>query len=208
MVSDKIKVSNNGEGIREALEETERIGRYMGLSGRELIWLRLLSEETLGMIEAMVGEFNATFWIEALNATSCRINLEAKAVIEAGIKKDLLSASSTGENFYARGLMGRIADAIEEGMYRYDEAAKIQDEFFGMQISDEQADRQDGFVDIPYYWSLDEYRKEMAKQKERDSALNEMIDDHLEKSIVAHIADDITVGVRDRKVKLIISKEF
>ena len=35
-----------------------------------------------------------------------------------------------------------------------------------------------------------------------------MIDDHLEKSIVAHIADDITVGVRDRKVKLIISKEF
>ena len=78
MVSDKIRVSNNGEGIREALEETERIGRYMGLSGRELIWLRLLSEETLGMIEAMVGEFNATFWIEALNATSCRINLEAE----------------------------------------------------------------------------------------------------------------------------------
>ena len=155
MVSDKIRVSNNGEGIREALEETERIGRYMGLSGRELIWLRLLSEETLGMIEAMVGEFNATFWIEALNATNCRINLEAKAVIDAGIKKDLLSASSTGENFYARGLMGRIADAIEEVMYRYDEAAKIQDEFFGMQISDEQADRQDGFVDIPYYWSLD-----------------------------------------------------
>ena len=208
MVSDKIKVSNSGEGIPEALEETERIGSYMGLSGRERIWLRLLSEETLGMIEAMVGEFNAVFWIETDKARSCRLNLEAKAVIDAGIKKDLLSASSTGENFYARGLMGRIADAIEEGMYRYDEAAKVQDEFFGMKMSDRRADRPDGFVDIPYYWSLDEYRQEMEKQKERDAALNEMIDDHLEKSIVAHIADDVTVGVRDRKVKLIISKEF
>jgi hypothetical protein len=59
-------------------------------------------------------------------------------------------------------------------------------------------------VHYTYAWTLDHYTE---CQRER-SVDNSEEWDQLEKSIVAKLADDVIVGVRGKKVEIIIKKEF
>ena len=54
-------------------------------------------------------------------------------------------------------------------------------------------------------WKLSDYRDELERQKD-----NERIEawDELEKSIVANIADDISVGIKGENVRFVITKSF
>jgi uncharacterized OB-fold protein len=54
-----------------------------------------------------------------------------------------------------------------------------------------------------YSWSLYNYKTAVAeKEKEKDAYAE------LERSIVAKLADDITVGVRGKKVEIVVKKSF
>lgn len=55
------------------------------------------------------------------------------------------------------------------------------------------------------HWSLSDYKGDIEKQK--DSGKAEKLDE-LEKSIVANIANDISVGVKGETVNLVITKEL
>jgi hypothetical protein len=56
-----------------------------------------------------------------------------------------------------------------------------------------------------YAWSLDHY---IARQQSPLDTAGDEEWDQLEKSIVAKLADDVIVGVRGRRVEIIIQKAF
>jgi hypothetical protein len=59
-------------------------------------------------------------------------------------------------------------------------------------------------VHYTYAWTLDYY----VKQQKEGTAESGEAWDQIEKSIVAKLADDVIVGVRGKKVEIVIKKEF
>ena len=56
-------------------------------------------------------------------------------------------------------------------------------------------------------WSLEAYRERLLKRKEDTAGAQEEWDE-LEKSVVSHIADNITVSIRGYDVEMIIYKKL
>ncbi len=53
-----------------------------------------------------------------------------------------------------------------------------------------------------YQWSMEKYKSELKKKNDEDSW------DELEKSIVANIADDVSVNIVGSDVEIIVTKAF
>ena len=196
--SEKIKISNNGSGMEEALNITEELARYMGLNQRQKFHARLLAEEMLSMIRAITGTFEAEYWLEA-EEKSCKYHLEAKSDLDYGKRQELLSVSTKGENIAQRGMMEKIREIVEAGMYQMQESLAVQSEY-GLPVMNYGSLYMDGL----YVWSLQKYKNDV------ESSLSENSEewDELEKSIIANIADEVQVGVRKDGVELIIQKKF
>ena len=64
MKTDVIVVSSNGERMEEALAQVEKVAAFKGLSGKNALHLRLLTEEMMGMMRSITGETEGQFWIE------------------------------------------------------------------------------------------------------------------------------------------------
>ena len=52
MKTDVIEITNKGEGVENALTETERAAVYRGLTPKQTLRLRLLAEEMTGMLRS------------------------------------------------------------------------------------------------------------------------------------------------------------
>ncbi len=210
MKTRQIFVNNNGEGIVAALDETENFSGYNHLAKQDALNVRLLSEETLGMVRAITGEFSALFWIEG-DENSCEIHLHAKTEMNRGKRSDLLSVSTTGKNMAAKTLMGKIRDLIEVSLENYESVDQLQMKYgkmgslaygnWGMESMEGSS------TAVAQSWSLAEYKKDvhdaMGENQFADQAWDE-----LEKSIVAKLADNVRVGIKSDEVQLIIYKKF
>ena len=64
MKTEKIVVSSNGRGMTMALDEVEAFSHSMGFDERSSMRARLLAEETMSMVRAIVEDFEADFWME------------------------------------------------------------------------------------------------------------------------------------------------
>jgi len=201
MQTDKIKVYSSGKGKVEALDEAEKFAAYMGLSRRNAGRVRLLTEETLGMVEAIVENFMADFWIESTDRRGCRIHLTAEADVNYAMKQELISVSSRRENAAADGFMGRLLHLFENAYLGLLDKVEPSGSPIGMGGICELASMQGG----AYLWSLEQYREELDKAKDTESEAEKEWND-LEKSIVAKLADDIRVSVLGDKVELVIEK--
>ena len=93
----EITVTSQGEGMREALEETEKLGTACGLAPKEVLRLRLLAEELFGMVRSIVGEEEAVYRIEA-DGKRFELRLSADVWMTQELKKQLVSVSSQGKN--------------------------------------------------------------------------------------------------------------
>ncbi len=190
MKSDTIHVKNDGTGIEEALEQVERVAAFKSLSEKDARHLRLLAEEMLGMMQALTGQREADFWLDDEEKVF-RLHLSMLVIMNATMRQRLLSVSSTGENEAAKGVMGKIRSLFERMSEPADE-----DMYFsyaaGMCLVDDGS--QNG------YWSLNRYKKSIEGQKEPW--------DELEKSIVANLADEIRIAIRDNTAEMIIYKEI
>ena len=58
-----------------------------------------------------------------------------------------------------------------------------------------------------YTWSMQKYQRGLESMKQ-DNVEPEEAWDELEKSIVANIADDVLVGIKNNTVELIIKKKL
>ena len=74
MKTDKITVTNAGQGMAEAVDQAAAAAAYRGLTGKEKVHLRLLAEEMLGMLRQIAdrGRFLGRVGGKTFSASSGR----------------------------------------------------------------------------------------------------------------------------------------
>ncbi len=190
-ISDAVRRNSDvNEIMREFAEKN-------GITGKDWYHLGLLTEETLGMANQILHVYNGELWVES-TASGYAIILEA-AVQEDDSKKAVPAASPEG-------FMAKIAEMMNCS-YVFENTMEMPEDLAGM---------------LPDYmsygirekkeaqawagrWSLTAYKDNLRKRRKEnpkaEPALNE-----LEKSIVAHLADEVTIGIHGRRIRLVISK--
>ncbi len=201
----ELYVNNTEENASEALKKIDEFISGQKIDRRKAIHLRLLAEETIGMVKAMTEDFMALFWMEEEDG-QYRLRLTVKTDMDKDKKKDLLSVATSGKNAAAKGFMGKIGDIIENGLLNYDNVMKLQQEYgsgysdyigMGMCMPGEIQMAGD-----PLVWSLSKYRSALDDGTDSEPVGDAW--DELEKSIVASLASDVQVGVRKDRVDMVI----
>ncbi|MCR5625383.1 MAG: hypothetical protein K6G11_09145 [Lachnospiraceae bacterium] len=206
MQTDKIIINSNGSGIKRAMKESEKFGNYINLSQQQALQLRLLSEEALNMICEIVGDYEAIFYLQSERNRSkmnCELHIEAKAEIDIFQRDELVKVSTSGENKKDIGIMGKIRSLFGLKL-SHDKGSDTFIDYSGLDYCSVGMINPVSTYNMQSYWSLETYRQNLSEMKEKNSDAW----DELEKSIIANIADDVTVGVDNENVELVIKKTF
>ena len=194
MKSNICVLKKGGLGLENILLEVEKVTEYNGMQKEAALRLRLLAEELVGMLPELVKNFEGRFWLQN---DENRYELHTELSVEnlsREVKEALLTVSANKKNAVASSFMGKLRDVVEN-MLLLSDAPSDPDYLYGYDTLD---------VHYMYAWTLEYY---INQQKERFPDNREKWDE-LEKSIVAKLADDVIVGVRGKKVEIIIKKEF
>ena len=205
MKTDLIEISPNGEGMAEALRQTEKAAAYRDLSNKESLRLRLLSEETMGMLRTIVGGGRSRFWIES-EGRRFMLHLTADVQMNADMREELLKTSTSGKNAAVQGFMSRIRDVFTRvaepngnGIsptdygFSYVDVTSFDDASLGVTTHG-----------MTYGWSMKAYKSAVAEHREEEQDKW----DELEKSITARLADEIRIFIRGNAVELVIEIAF
>ncbi|MBR3504782.1 MAG: hypothetical protein IKO07_11175 [Clostridia bacterium] len=194
MKTDVIVVSSEGSRMDAALAQTEKVAEYKGLSHKNMLHLRLLAEEMMSMMGSIAGNVEGEFWIED-DDNVYQLHLKVKTDMDAEQRKQLISASSSGKNEAHRGFMGKLRSFFEA-----DDVFPMYYEAGMMSTSS------DVFVDMS--WSMRAYREQVERYMQEQRKGADEAWDELEKSVVAHVADDVKVSIKGRTVDLTIIKKL
>ena len=200
MKSDLITVSNKENSLNEALAQAEKVSAYKGLTGKNALHLRLLTEEMMGLMRSITGETEGTFWIEDSNNEYC-LHLQVMTPMDSKKREQLLSVSASGKNESAKGLMGKLRDFFDRGadadIAPFSSSLMLPDmyERASMRAAD-------------WEWSMIRYEEALANRVKNDDASAKEAWDELEKSVVAKVADDVKISIRGRMVEMIIIKRL
>jgi hypothetical protein len=202
MKTDIIEITPSGEGIAEALRETEKTAVYRGLDPKQSLRLRLLAEEMTGMLKTLVGDERLHFWIES-QANLFSLHLSAQTYVDAVTREALLKTSTSGKNAAATGFMGRLRDYFTR-VYDTNDINALANEmgYVGLVGYDASMDMSPNAM--LYGWSLNAYRQTVSEQKETETEKW----DELEKSITAKLADEVKIFIRKNTVEMVIEKGF
>ncbi len=200
-------IDNTESRAAAVVEAVDKFIEDQGLTGKKAIHLRLLAEETIGMVKAMTGDFDALFHIEEEEG-EYKLKLTLRTNMDIEKKEELLSVSRSGKNAAAKGFMGKMGEIIENGLLNYDFALRLQQEYgsgyvdylsMGMGIPSET------YVSgNPITWSLNSYRDALSEAEGDSKEPVQDAWDELEKSIVASIAKDVIVGIKKDRVDMTI----
>ncbi len=200
MKTDVITVSSKGNRIGTALAQADKVAAYKGLTGKNALHLRLLTEEMMGMMRSITGETEGRFWIEDQDG-EYRLHLQVAARLSSEKREKLLSASSSGKNESAKGLMGRLRDFFDWGS---DEEITA---FSGPLFSAEMFEHGSAAA-LEWEWSMRRYESELSARVQQNDAAALEAWDELEKSVVTRVADDVKVYIRSGTVELVILKKL
>lgn len=200
-------VTSRGEGIREALAATEKLGVDSGLSIKENLRLRLLAEELFGMVRSIVGDIHARYWIEN-EGKSFVLHLGSEVELTQETRKQLIAVSTQGENAAAKGFMGKLRDMIAAALLPRESRPLLSGLSMGlMSMASSSGPSAQQATANAFRWSMKQYKDTVStKLSESEEARDAW--DELEKSIVASIADDVGVRVVGQTVEVTISKAF
>ena len=200
MRTEQIRVSSSGEGMEEALQMTEKFGLESGLIRKEDLRLRLLAEELFGMMRSIVGKIEALYWIEGEDQ-KYDIFLAGDVELNQDSRRKLIEVSSKHENATAKGFMGKLRDMI--GVMLLPEGDGPSMTSIGLMTMGSPNE----FIanSDAYSWSLNKYREEL-QASDNEEARKE--NDELERSIVASLADEVSVSIEDSKVTIIVTIAF
>ncbi|SEL50518.1 MULTISPECIES: hypothetical protein [unclassified Butyrivibrio] len=202
----ELYISDTEEKAQKALDTVDAFINHQGLSGKRAIHLRLLAEETIGMVKAMTGDYQALFWMEHEDG-EYRVKLLAKTKMNLEKKEELLSVATSKKNAAAKGFMGKIGDIIENGLLNFDEVMSLQQEYGGgaadFTMCGMGAPGELPPMGDPLIWSLSNYKDALDEADDEEDDVKEA-NDELEKSIVASLAKDVIVGVKKDSVDMTI----
>lgn len=200
MKTDIITVSSKGNQIQTALTQVDKVAAYKGLSGKNALHLRLLTEEMMGMMRSITGETEGQFWIEDQDG-EYRLHLRVRTRLTGEEREQLLSASSSGKNESAKGLMGRIRDFFD---WSSDE--DLSSLSSSLMLPDMYEHSSSPMLDLE--WSMLRYENALSSRIQLDDSEAREAWDELEKSVVKNVADDVLVSIRGGVVEMTILKKL
>jgi hypothetical protein len=190
----KSDIYTQKQGIEHILSETKRLGEFCNLPPVASDKLRLLAEEMLSLTVRLFDKLTYEFFIEN---EGCRftLNLSAETLVCPEKKEKLLSLSTDGENKATKGIFGKISAIFESLLTESNEYVQLTGVYA---------------TDIPHLYGVDmmPYFSLSAFQDERPIKPDDEQWDGLEKSIIATLAKDMVIGVRNNKVEMIAVIDF
>ena len=200
MKTDIITVSSKGKRMGEALAQVDKLAVYKGLTPKNALHLRLLTEEMMGMMRSITGETDGEFWIEDQDDVY-QLHLRVATRLTADEREKLLAASSTGRNESARGLMGRLRDFFDWGSD--EDLSSVSSPLLLPDMFEHTSSPA-----LDWEWSMMQYENALSARIEQNDAAAREAWDELEKSVVKHVADDVKVSIRGGIVEMIIFKKL
>ena len=198
MKSNVCKIEKGTRDLDAILKESERVAEYNGLSHKQALQLRLLCEETDGMLPNIIDDFEGELWIDFEDGV-CKVNVSIQIPeLNSDKKEALIGIAKNKKNAAVVGIVGKIRNAIEN--FFLDETSA---DAFG--ASTAFFHYSTGFsegVDYSYLWSLEQYRATVKQDEQTEEW------DELEKSVIASVADDVIVGVKGKRTDIVIIKKF
>ena len=199
--TEELYIDNTDEKATAAIAVADEFIKSLVLDKKQAMHIRLLAEETIGMVRAMTVNFEAYFWLEKEN-DEYRVKLNVRTDMSKEKKEELLSLSTSGENVAVKGFMGKIREMIENSLLDFDSALSLQQKFggnsgysyVGMGTLED---------DTPLLWSLNSYKESLQDECDGDTE-EEGKWDELERSIVASLAKEVTIGIRNNIVDMTI----
>ena len=205
MKTSEIIVNTQGVGMDEALAATEKLGRDSGLSHKENLRLRLLAEELIGLMRGITGSVEARYQA-GQEEREFTLSLSANVVLDQEMRRQLIAASSSGKNAAAKGLMGRIREMVAIVLLpRSQEPAALTNLSLGLISMGSPMGYAAG--EDAYTWSMSTYMSELQNSMNEAEDAKEAYDE-LEKSIVANLADEVSVSIVGARVEITITKAF
>ena len=198
--SDQLYIDSTEEKASAAIAVVDEFLSLQNLDRKKAIHLRLLAEEAVGMVKAMTGDFEALFWMEQEDG-EYKVKLTIKTDMDREKKEELLSLSTSGDNTAAKGVMGKIREIIENSLLDLDSALRQQSKFGG---NNGYTYVGMGMLEDAPVWSLNSYREALEDKSDKDDTDDEAWDE-LERSIVASLAKDVTIGIKNNLVDMTIT---
>lgn len=186
------------EGQLDAvLAEVEKCAAYNNLDKKSSLRVRLLAEELVSMLPALLENAEGNFWIENDDRKyELHVSLHARQ-FKLDTRDKLIAVSTSGKNAAAMGIMGKIRAAAEIMLFPSEEVASAMD-FFNNGLETGTA--------LDHVWSMQNYINKVRIEAEKESKAEAW--DELEKSIIAKLADDVVVEIKGKQVNIIVRKEF
>ena len=194
MRSDVITFSGGENQTDKVLDQVEKVVAYKGLTGKAAIHLRLLAEEMTGIMRSVAGDAKGEFWIEDKDGVY-ELHLKVRTLMDERRRDMLISASTEGKNEAIRGLMGKIRTLF---------APSGDAPVFSGLFMPGSAPQMYSSLD----WSMEDYREQLEQYREQNRDAAQEAWDELEKSVVAHVADNVLVSVRGRDAEMTIVKNL
>ncbi|MCL2663461.1 MAG: hypothetical protein FWE83_09075 [Oscillospiraceae bacterium] len=190
----KSDIYTEEQGIERILSETKRIGEFSKLPPVASDKLRLLAEEMLSLTVRLFENLSYEYFIEN-EGQRFTLHLSVETLVSTEQKGKLLSLSSSGGNEATKGIFGKISAVFENLLTGSNEYAQISSAYCS---------------DIPHLYGVDmmPYFSLSAFQEERPKKPLDEQWDGLEKSIIATLAKDMVIGVRNKRVEMIAVIDF
>ncbi len=187
------------DNLRRTYDTVEMVHDYAvseQISEKDERCVGLLVEETIGMVAAMVGGFEGEIWLEG-DQKGCDVCLEGKIL-------PILSGFEIPKGFMAK--VGQILHCS----FLFDNTEEVPDSLRSAipdYIMSGIGRLKEGGLMVGK-WSLTACRKELKEKAASFAEAREALDE-MEMSVVANLADEVTVGLREEgKIRLVISKSF
>lgn len=205
----QIFVSNDESRLKDVYSLVDDTIETLGLNKKDALHLKLLFEETIGMVKAITGDFTSFLWVEKYQG-ECWLRFTGKTEMDIDKKTDLMSVSSSGENALAVGFMGKVRDFIQTGLLSYDGVMKLQQKYNGLGVGMSGTYIDTSLASGPgafggFVWTMDNYKESLKDGNDKPEKTEYW--DELEKSIVASIAKDVIVGIEKNQLEMAIIME-
>ena len=197
MKSNVCKINKGTKDLEAILIESEKVAVYNELSHKQTLQLRLICEEIDGMLPKIIDDFDGDFWIEFEKGV-CKVIASIKfAEFSIEKKEELIKIAKNSKNAAAVGITGKIRSFVEDMLL--DDVNIPSYSIYSESMCIATSFGED--MNYPYMWTLENYKNNTKKEKEEAW-------DELEKSVIASVADDVTVGVKGKKAEIIVVKKF
>ena len=199
MTTPKLWISDAVRRSGDANEIMKEFAEKNGITGKDRYHLGLLTEEALGMADQILHVYDGELWVES-TVTGYEIILEA-AIHEKDGGETVPTASPEG-------FMAKIAEMMNCS-YMFENIVEMPDDLAGMlpdymSYGIREAEEAQAWAGR---WSLSAYRDHLRNRQGENPKAEPALDE-LEKSIVAHLADEVTIGIHGHRIRLVISKEI